>query len=324
MSPKPSVPPLASLLAGRAEPGHATASGPVSDELSGRLSAEDVAAVEAALEGQALDVWNASPPEARGRLAVVLGVHYGIPAVLEKTGLLDVVPPEEIHAMARGPLAAGGELYTADVVVKTLLDLGMSLSEGMRILDFGCSSGRVLRALAGYRPDLELLGCDPNHDAVAWANANLPIGRFFPSEKHPPLDLDDASVDVAFAISIWSHFAAEPALEWLEEMRRVLVPGGLLLITTHGWDSLANGIRREAVGLSAVQAAVETMVTDGHYFIDVFGEDGDWGVDKAGWGNSYLTLDWLATRMHSRWSIRAFLPGGLDHYQDVIVLQRVV
>ena len=315
---------LEDLLASRPEPGHETASGPVTEDLYSRLGPRARAAVEAALEGEALEVWHASPEEARARLTVVLGVHYEVPEVLERTGLLTVQPPEAIHAMARGPLAAGGELYTADVMVRTLRDIGLDLHPGLRILDFGCSSGRVLRALAAYRPDLELLGCDPNADAVKWAAAHLPIGRFFTSATTPPLDLAEGSVDHANAISIWSHFDADPAQVWLDELRRVIVPGGLLVITTHGWDSLANGVRRGAIGIETVRAAAEGMILDGHHFVDVFGEEGDWGVDKTGWGNAYMTLDWLCTRLRSRWSLRAFLPGGLDHFQDVVVLQRVV
>ena len=43
-----------------------------------------------------------------------------------------------------------------------------------RGLDFGCSSGRVVRALAAAWPEAEWHGCDPNADAIAWAREHLP------------------------------------------------------------------------------------------------------------------------------------------------------
>ena len=45
--------------------------------------------------------------------------------------------------------------------------------DGGTVLDFGSSSGRVLRILAAARPDLRCLGCDPNEDAIAWAEVEM-------------------------------------------------------------------------------------------------------------------------------------------------------
>lgn len=315
---------LADVLAGRPEPGHQGHTGPVTEALFERLLPEDVEAVEQAMEGSARDAYLQAPEHARPRLVLVLGVHYGISGVLERTGLLQAVPPERVHAMGRGPFAAGGDLYTADLIAGCLEGLGFSWKPGLRVFDFGCSSGRHLRALAAWRPDLDYCGCDPNHEAVAWARENLPIGRFFPSETTPPVDLEDQSVDLALAVSIWSHYSASAAETWLEEMRRVIVPGGLLLMTTHGWDALGGGVSRDMISRESVQAAAEGMLLQGHHFIDVFGEGGDWGVDATDWGNAYMTLDWLCTRLHSRWALRAFVPGGLDRFQDIVVLQRAV
>jgi SAM-dependent methyltransferase len=190
------------------------------------------------------------------------------------------------------------------------------------MLDFGSSSGRVLRVLAAARPDVRSLGCDPNTGAIAWAQAHLP-GEYFVSAQQPPLpDLPDGALDAAYAISIWSHFAPEPALAWLQEMHRVIRPGGALVVTTHGWDTLADGLRTGRQAPATVAAAAAEFVAHGHFFVDVFGEGGDWGVKDPGWGNAYLTLDWLIGRTQGAWSARLLWPGFLDGNQDVIVLER--
>jgi SAM-dependent methyltransferase len=169
---------------------------------------------------------------------------------------------------------------------------------------------------------LECLGCDPNEDAIAWAQEHLPAARFFVSPQRPPLPLEDASVDMAFAISIWSHFAEEPAVAWLEEMHRVVAPGGALLLTTHAFDCLSTLLRREHVSPGTAVAAATAMVQGHHHFVDVFGPEGDWGVKDSGWGNAYLTLEWLLRATGDDWAVRLNWPGALDQAQDVIVLER--
>jgi hypothetical protein len=89
-------------------------------------------------------------------------------------GLLAAMPPDGVHTMARGSLAAGGEPRLADLVDQLARRSGVDLPVGGAVLDFGSSSGRVLRVIAAARPDLRRLGCDPNADAMARAQAHVP------------------------------------------------------------------------------------------------------------------------------------------------------
>ena len=92
------------------------------------------------------------PEDHSGTLALVFGVWHGVPAVLEKTGLRPDEPPEDVHAMARGPLAAGGAVYYADMLADATAPRRRRPRRVARGLDFGCSSGRVVRALAAAWP----------------------------------------------------------------------------------------------------------------------------------------------------------------------------
>jgi release factor glutamine methyltransferase len=53
-----------------------------------------------------------------------------------------------------------------------LVEVGLELSEGARVVDVGTGSGAVALALKQERPDLAVLGTDSSADALAVARAN--------------------------------------------------------------------------------------------------------------------------------------------------------
>jgi hypothetical protein len=65
-----------------------------------------------------------------------------------------------------------------------------------------------------------------------------------------------------------------------------------------------------------------SFISHGHAFYDVFGPDGDWGVKAAGWGDGFMTIDWLTHHATPAWSVRDVELGALDGVQDVVVLER--
>jgi SAM-dependent methyltransferase len=100
------------------------------------------------------------------------------------------------------------------------------------VLDFGCGCGRVTRYFREHSG--EVAGSDVNREAVKWCRANLPFGNFETNGLAPPLVFDDASFDLVYALSVFTHLTADLQLAWRDELHRVLRPGGRLLVTTHG------------------------------------------------------------------------------------------
>lgn len=291
---------------------------PVTDQLYERLEPTAVAEVEARLTPAERGLWDAVPPAERRRLTLAFGVHYGVPDMLERTGLHGAAPPPGIHAMERMP---GGSTYSADMVVEATRETGFELGEGKAGLDFGCSSGRVVRVLAAAYPEMEWHGCDPLAAAIEWARGNLPGINFVHSPEHPPLPYSDGSLDLIFAISIWSHFGENAALAWLAEMRRVLRRGGRLVLSTHGPHSIAHASAhrlRQPAQLEEIQRA---LYRDGFWFVNEFGSEGDFGLRDAEWGTAFLSPEWMLRRAGSAWRIGAFHPGRLQDNQDLYVLE---
>lgn len=101
-----------------------------------------------------------------------------------------------------------------------------------RVLDIGAGSGRDARSLAGIWPDAQVVALDLAAPMLRAVNPDLAAVC---ADAHQ-LPLAGRSVDL-----IWSNLA----LQWCEdlgavmgEFRRVLRPGGLLLFSTFGPETL--------------------------------------------------------------------------------------
>jgi SAM-dependent methyltransferase len=261
-------------------------------------------------------------PKPSGDLVLAYSVWLGVSSVIKKAGLTADQPPEDVHAMARGPLSAAGGLYEANMVADALGGVGVDIADIRDALDFGCSSGRVVRVLAAAYPQTTWHGCDPNGPAIAWASESLPGIDFVVNDDVPPLPFADASLDLAYAISIWSHFAPELGLRWFQEMRRIIRPGGHLVCTTHGLTSIAHYALSELRTPEQSLEIREALYRDGSWYAPEFGEQGDWGVVNPDWGTAFLSPEWMLTKLCPNWRILEYAPGRNQQNQDVYVLQR--
>lgn len=99
-----------------------------------------------------------------------------------------------------------------------------------RILDVGCGTGRLLRAASVRWPQAELLGADPAANMVAEAQRLSPTVRveLAPAESLP---FSDESVDVVTSSLSFHHWADQR--KGIEEITRVLRPGGLFCLADH-------------------------------------------------------------------------------------------
>jgi len=131
----------------------------------------------------------------------------------------------------------GGALAAASIR-EALARHGQGLDGVRSILDFGCGCGRVIRHWAGSAAAIQ--GCDVNPALVAWCRRRLPFAVFQVSGAMPPLPYADEAFDLAYALSVFTHLPAASQRPWARELRRVLRPGGYLLLTVHGRRYLAD------------------------------------------------------------------------------------
>ena len=219
-------------------------------------------------------------------------------------------------------MAAGGSYYYADLVVDALRQSGYELRARplrprlrMLVRPRGPGSGR---GRSGDR--LVRLRSERRRDRVG--AANLPGVSFAVSPERPPLPYPDHRFEFAFAISIWSHFAEDAALDWLAEMRRIVKPGGRLVITTHGEQAITHSHARRAAAPRASSRRCATRCSRTATGTPPSSATaGDHGVANQGWGTSFLTAEWLLARATPEWHVAFFRPGRVEGNQDLFVLE---
>jgi SAM-dependent methyltransferase len=154
----------------------------------------------------------------------------------------DDLPPPRLRSLVGGApdaawfLAAGSS--SASALRAAAGESGFDLDDpSFTILDFGCGCGRTSRHW--NRP---IYGSDVQADLVEWCQQHLP-GTYTVNDPEPPMGHPDSLFDVVYAVSVFTHLSEDRQRRWLAEFARVIRPGGLLLLTTHGDRLAAEALR---------------------------------------------------------------------------------
>ena len=118
---------------------------------------------------------------------------------------------------------------------RDIKDFSKFVSSDDRILDIGCGNGRLLDAIKKRRP--AYIGLDVSKKLINIAKENYPNGNFqvFDGLTIP---FPDDYFDKVFAIRVLHHIPSkEFRQKFLKEIRRVLKPQGLLILTVWSWHS---------------------------------------------------------------------------------------
>jgi ubiquinone/menaquinone biosynthesis C-methylase UbiE len=135
-------------------------------------------------------------------------------------------------------LACGRRSY--EVLSGLLAAQRVRLEAGDAMLDWGCAAGRALRNFsAEAQRGCRVWGCDVHVSSIAWAQQHLaPPFRFFNSSSLPHLPLADGTFKFIYGLSVMTHLVTMRDL-WLLELRRVLRPDGMVVLTVHDENTWA-------------------------------------------------------------------------------------
>lgn len=119
---------------------------------------------------------------------------------------------------------------------------GRSVFSFPMVVDWGVGCARVMRNFFDARMPgasdrdrgQRVLGLDIDEVNIDWCNANLSGLGQYERLGFEGFELESASVDFLYGISVMTHLTEFHQHLWLAEIARVLKPGGCAVLTTHG------------------------------------------------------------------------------------------
>lgn len=152
----------------------------------------------------------------------------------------------------------------------------LEIAPGSRVLDIGCGPGVGVRIAADRAGTGRAAGADPSAVMVRQARRRLRgTGSVVVQAPAERLPFPDGSFDGVSAVNSASHWESLDA--GLREVRRVLVPGGRLVLVLRLHDASAGRASRAAYGLrperleplrAAVRAAGLEIVAEARHEVD--------------------------------------------------------
>ena len=234
------------------------------------------------------------------------------------------MPPRRLRARTGAPgtgeFIEGGRLAAAELAAA----MGPSIAGVHDLLDFGCGSGRVLPHIAALAPQARCSGCDIDPDAVAWASRHLPHLRWRVSGFHPPLPFEAESLDLVYSISVFSHLDEPLQDQWLGELRRVLRPGAIALLSVHGphaFEQFRSGAVR--TGWCRADAFAGSTLAAGQFLFEPYVRSIWNRSELPGVGNGYGLAFHGGDYLDAHWSrfleVVEVRERALSAWQDLVV-----
>jgi len=158
---------------------------------------------------------------------------------------------------------------TAENIILLLKSANVDYLGFNNILDFGCSTGRILRHLTEFS-DSYLTGVDINKSAINWCTKNLIFANFFHNSLRPPLLFDSNSFDFIYSLSVFTHFTKELELAWISEIKRILKPNGIFLLTLRGESYMYQLSQQEKAKLNSEGHLVRNSKYTGSNYCNSF------------------------------------------------------
>ncbi len=248
-------------------------------------------------------------------------------AYRRRTGYVDPIPGVMLRARVGGPrvdvFVDSSRNLTADIE-EAVAAAGRSFADFRDVLDFGCGCGRVLMPLARAHPSTTFHGCDIDVDAIGWLGRHHPTLSVEVNSFEPALPYADATFDLLYSVSVLTHLDEESQFRWLREIRRVLAPDGLALVTVHGERAFQGFSKASGVAVANERIAAHGSLAQSGFVFESAAPS-HWSAlefihAEDAWGLAFHSPEYIRDRWGEIFTSTTLLerPG----LQDVVVLAR--
>jgi SAM-dependent methyltransferase len=195
---------------------------------------------------------------------------------------------------------------TNEAIRRLLGKHDLKVAELGAVLDFGCGVGRIMRH---WRTTTGPAwhGTDYNPALVEWCKRHLKFADFRVNALSGELPYPAHTFDLIYAFSVFTHLGEPLQFFWINELSRVLKPGGYIWLTTHGENYLGILTPEELKEFRRGQLVIREGAQSGSNFCAVF-----------------HPVSYVHEMMAKELTVIDFLPGGEhgDVAQDVHLLRK--
>lgn len=190
----------------------------------------------------------------------------------------------------------------------------------VRILDFGCGWGRLIRYFAKDVPEQNLFGCDPDDEILKVCSETRVPGVLKHSDYRPQQLPFEEKFDLIYAYSVFTHLSETTHFECLNAIFKALAPGGLLIVTVRP----RSFIELKGIELSRFSSdVIKDMVlrfNDGQY---IYAHYNRAPVDgEITYGDTAIPLTYIKKHWTKMFELVGPLVFDEDPYQIPIVLRK--
>jgi SAM-dependent methyltransferase len=232
--------------------------------------------------------------------------------------ILPVISPNDTK------YARGWEQHYASVGQSALQCVRLALLAARKlkvkkILDLPCGHGRVQRVLRAAFPEALIAACDPDPDAVDFCAKAFGAVPVHLPEQPGQLHLEDR-FDLVWSGSLFTHLNQGAWPGYLEAFAVHLAPGGLLVFTVHGRESVdwlrSGKFDYSLADVPAILAA---------YDRGSFGYQAYPAHTNRDFGIAIASPAWVVDQVVKAPGLRLlnYTEKGLDNHQDVVACVRV-
>lgn len=171
--------------------------------------------------------------------------------------------PETVYPPQFGPL------IPHELAVLTQLQPRLAAGEPLAIIELGCGAARLARHLLHTYPNCQVTGLEVDARQHAKNLAEPQQGLAFLAAEAQHIPLPANSFDLALMLKSLHHVPLPHLAQALDEVARVLRPGGYLYVSEPVYDGALNEVIRlfndEGVVRAAAQAALDAAVASGRW-----------------------------------------------------------
>ena len=190
---------------------------------------------------------------------------YTNPPVIVKGKKLPGFPTDQVQINSTGQ-AGVATLIDAFIFYQDCIEnfqgLGLPVRSHHHLLDFGVGWGRIARFFLRELPLENIHGIDVSEKFIQICRQTFGTDNFKLTGPYPPSNLPEEKFDFIVGVSVFSHLSEEACARWMDEFHRILVPGGIVAMTTRGRPFFDFCESQKGKSQSGYLSALSTMFED--------------------------------------------------------------